>query len=870
MRDFITENFLDNFRSRGIELDDFQKEAMAALAGDSDVLVCAPTGSGKTVVAQYAIELALAKGVRCIYTAPIKALSNQKYREFAQSLGGDTVGLLTGDTTINRDAQVLVVTTEVLRNMLFLRDNGIADIGYVVLDEVHYLSDKVRGPVWEEIILQLPSHIRLVSLSATIANIEEFSHWLRSVRGRTTTVTSFHRPVPLEQALLHKSKVTPILDAQGELTDQAAKLISHLDRGAVRNEGRRRARKVSIAQRKRVIATLDEHKYLPAIEFIFSRKGCDNAVKDLLDADIVLTDAHQQKAIRAQVKALRETLSDDDARAVRFGLWSKALVRGFSAHHAGMFPAIKELTESLMVQGLLKIVYATGTLSLGIDMPVRAVVVEDLHKWDGTGFSDLTATEYTQLIGRAGRRGKDDKGYAFVLASADIDLNTLERLAQGAMEPLESAFFPSYNTVVSLLAIHGREEARAIMGTSFAQFQKNADLGQIQGRIQRIQRRIRELETELAAKYPHLDVVDYVQLRQQAGRASKAQRRTAKEEYRRVVEQSWRGAKTGHLYAYARDGELEYGVALSVSKTKIRLVNVFAEMVWLNSYELSSELRDLGTIEMPFGISPKDPAVREDIAQSILDAVDERSELGTDRDLVDSWDRFAVRENPQLVAHSVHQHSKRKEILADATEYMSLESRLSELNVLVESFEDSVAKEFDATADILNYLGYLQDYSLAGGAHLLRGIHNESDLLISMCLNEPSIKELTASEFAGICSAFLGDRRLGKGFPRKAKLRAAWAAVERNFDYINDVESRFGIQRTLEPDPGGVEAFVDWANGEKLDAVLLKSHIDVGDFISASRRLLDLLGQLKVVGSDFWLGDLAAEAITKIRRWEWL
>ncbi|MBM7825418.1 ATP-dependent RNA helicase HelY [Arcanobacterium pluranimalium] len=870
MRDLITENFLDAYRSRGIELDDFQKDAIAALASGSDVLVCAPTGSGKTVIAQYAIELALAKGVRCIYTAPIKALSNQKYREFAQLLGEETVGLLTGDTVVNRDAQILVVTTEVLRNMLFQRDKGIQDIGYVVLDEVHYLSDKVRGPVWEEIILQLPSHVRLVSLSATIANIDEFSHWLRSVRGKTTTITSFHRPVPLQQSLLHKAKITPILNNQGDLNDEAVAVISALNHRGAYSDGRRRARKVSLAQRKRVIAALDERDYLPAIEFIFSRKGCDNAVKDLLDADIVLTTAEQQKVIRAQVKELRETLSDDDARAVRFALWSKALVRGFSAHHAGMFPAIKELTERLMVQGLLKLVYATGTLSLGIDMPVRAVVVEDLHKWNGSGFSDLTATEYTQLIGRAGRRGKDERGYAFVLASADIDLGTLERLAIGAMEPLESAFYPSYNTVVSLLAIHGRDEARAIMGTSFAQFQKNADLGQIQGRIQRIQRRISELEGELEDRYPGMDVVQYLQLRQQSGRASKAQRKAAKEEYRRVVEQSWRNAKTGHLYAYARDGELEYGVALSVSKTKIRLVNIFAEMVWLHSNELSSELRDLGTIKMPFGISPKDLEVREDIAQSILDAIDERSELGTDRDLVDSWDRFAVRENSDLVAHPVHRHSKHKAILSDATEYLSLEARLSELSALAESFEDSVAKEFDATADILNYLGYLQDYSLAGGAHLLRGIHNESDLLISMCLNEPSIAELTASEFAGICSAFLGDRRLGKGFPRKAKLRAAWAAVERNYDYIFDIEQRFGIQRTIEPDPGGVEAFADWANGEKLDVVLTKSHIDVGDFISASRRLLDLLGQLKVVGSDFWLGDLAAQAIAKIRRWEWL
>ncbi|WP_124054836.1 DEAD/DEAH box helicase [Arcanobacterium ihumii] len=869
MQNFVIDNFVDSLGYRGIELDNFQSEAIHALASKSDVLVCAPTGSGKTIVAEFAVELALATGMRCVYTAPIKALSNQKYREFAKVFGDETVGLLTGDTTINRDAPIIVVTTEVLRNMLFQHEVGIPDIGYVVLDEVHYLSDKVRGPVWEEIILQLPEHIRLVSLSATIANVEEFSQWLKSVRGRTTTVTSFHRPVPLQQFLLDRSEITSILDRNGEFSKNAGRVLSRAHERS-RNDHRSRTKKIGLAQRKRIISVLSERNYLPVIEFIFSRKGCDNAVKDLLDSGIDLTNSEQKVLIKEELNKLRQTLSDEDARAVRFGLWSKALQRGFSAHHAGMFPAIKELTERLMVRGLIRLVYATGTLSLGIDMPVRAVVVEELRKWDGTGFSDLTATEYTQLIGRAGRRGKDDHGYAVVVASGDIDPETLARLAHGAVEPLESAFYPSYNTVVSLLASYGREQARAIMGTSFAQFQRNADLGQIQGRIQRILRKKAELQSELEAQYPGVDVVGYLELRQKSGRASKAQRRVAKEEYRKVVKQSWKSATTGHLYAYARDGELEYGVALSVSPSKIRFINIFAELVWLHEREVSSELRDLGVIDMPFGVSPKDPQVREDIAESIIEAVEDRTELGTDRDLMDSWDRFAVRENSELVTHPVHTNKELKNILKSATEFLSLDSRLAEMEKLAGEFEDSVAREFDATAEILSYLGYLQDYKLAGGAHLLRGIHNESDLLISLCLNEQSFAKLTPAEFAGICSAFLGDRRLGKGFPRKPTLRAAWAAIDRNFEYLIELEDGFGIKRTIEPNPGGIEAFENWANGVNLETALLKSHIDVGDFISAARRLVDLLGQFTIVGSGFWLGDLAAQAITKVRRWEWL
>ncbi|QOQ38837.1 DEAD/DEAH box helicase [Trueperella pecoris] len=867
--DLVANNFVDRYAGRGIYLDNFQLEAIEALGQDRDVLVSAPTGAGKTVVAEYAVELALARMQKCIYTAPIKALSNQKYRDLAERLGVENVGLLTGDQAINREASILVVTTEVLRNMLFQHDDVVGDVGYVVLDEVHYLADEFRGPVWEEVILQLPAHVRLVSLSATISNVEEFAAWLRSIRGVTTVVVSQVRPVPLVQHVAIQRRIEPLYD-NGELN---ARLVQ-----TAGSRGRSR-RRTGLARRKGVLTQLTSRDLLPAIEFIFSRKGCDRAVSDLLDDGLTLTTPAEQRLIRAHLRALRQELTEEDQRAVRFAFWSRAMVRGFAAHHAGMFPALKELAEDLMEAGLLKLVYATGTLALGIDMPVRTVVLEELQRWNGSDFVDLTATEYTQLIGRAGRRGKDKVGHAVVLHSDELDLGALANLGSGRVEPLYSAFFPSYNSVVNLLAFHSYEDARAIMGTSFAQYQRNAELGDLRGRIARIRARLEVLEAELENSCLLGDVAEYLRIRRRSERASKAERKRAKQEYRSRMERSWDEARTGRLYAFARQGELEYGVTLSVGR-KLRLVNLYGEMVWLHEDELSSELRDLGTNDMPFGLSPKDPQVRQTIAESIWEAIEERSALGTDADLTSSWDRFAVRSSAELEAHPVHHCPDLGDHLRHGTEYVSLLNNLESLETTSERYDDSVAKEFDATASVLSRLGYLQPgesgesaaghVKLAAGAAMLRGIHNEADLLIVQCLNEAAIQGLTPAEFAGVTSAFLCDRRLGTALPRQATLRAAWTAIERNLDFLRALEAAVDITRTSDPFPGAMEAFAAWASGADLETVMQMSDLVVGDFISANRRLIDLLGQIEQVAPAGPLHECAGRARDMIRRWEWL
>lgn len=913
----VIANFIDDQAARDIYLDSVQQEAVQALAAGRDVLLSAPTGSGKTMIALGAVELAFAQSVRCVYTAPIKALSNQKYAQLRERYGSEHIGLLTGDESINRDAQILVVTTEVLRNMLYARDASIADIGYVILDEVHYLADPTRGPVWEEIILQLPDSSRLVSLSATISNVDELGEWLTSVRGDTAVIVSHDRPVPLVQYVYSAGNLLPLFDKNGKISGKAADAIRHAGRdeegamgamagrfrdggegsgrgaragGEARGGARRRYERyrrrqgVHFEDRRNVLMALHKADMLPAIEFIFSRKGCDRAVGDLLDSEVHFTNGAQKARIDQALQELRAQLSDDDARTIRFNFWAKALRRGFGAHHAGMFPALKELTEQLMNEGLLALVYATGTLALGIDMPVRSVIVESMRRFDGADFVELSGTEYTQLIGRAGRRGKDSVGNAVILATPELMLKHLETVSSGALEPLKSAFFPSYNAVAHLLRTSTYLDARTMMGTSFAQFQSNRELVRLEARSRRIRDRIAQIERTLEGACDSGDIVEYARLRDKAGRASKAERKRAKAAYKEAIVHSWNCAEVGRAYAYAYQGNLHYGVVVAAHKERLRLADEQGELRWISLRDLTSELRDVGEVLLPFGMKIRDPRVREQIADELFELTAERIELGSDRDLAGSWDRAAAPKDPALAAHSVNSCPDLPAHLRQTRELITLDQQLRSLKTQIHAAGDSVAREFDATARILDHIGYMHNVpspeqvssadvhiKLSAGAYLLCGIHNESDLLITQCLNEASFEALSAEEFAGICTCFLGDRRLAEGARYLGgRLGEAWASIQRNYDYLRDLERRYKIDRTPEPNNGGVEAFTAWAAGAPLSSILRIHRLDVGDFMNTHRRLADVLRQISVVAADSYAGEIAASALKKIQRWEWL
>ena len=487
-----TQEFIDSF---DFGFDEFQIEACHALEDGHGVLVAAPTGAGKTVVGEFAAYFALKNGKKCFYTTPIKALSNQKFAEFVQRFGEEKVGLLTGDTSINSEADILVMTTEVLRNMLYAGSNTLNNLGWVVMDEVHYLADKFRGGVWEEVLIHLMESVQVVSLSATVSNAEEFGEWLNEIRGDTTVVVSEIRPIPLYQHVLIGQRLVDLFSKPGQVNPEILKLEREAMRKVHtdRNRRERFGQNESRLSRADIIEKLNRENLLPAITFIFSRAGCDAAVNQCLNAGLRLTNSEERAEITKTALYYTQNLAEEDLTVLGFDQWLSALERGIAAHHAGLLPSFKEAIEDLFKRGLIKSVFATETLALGINMPARTVVLEKLTKWNGEAHVPITPGEYTQLTGRAGRRGIDIEGNAVVQWSPSVDSATAAGLASTRTYPLRSSFTPTYNMAINLISRFGRERARGSLDSSFAQFQADRAVVGLDRQVRRNQTAIDEL-----------------------------------------------------------------------------------------------------------------------------------------------------------------------------------------------------------------------------------------------------------------------------------------------------------------------------------------------------------------------------------------
>ena len=505
----LTEEFIAQF---DFGFDEFQIEACRSVEDGRGVLVAAPTGAGKTVVGEFAAFSSLARGKKCFYTTPIKALSNQKYLEFVERFGEEKVGLLTGDTNINSDAEIMVMTTEVLRNMLYANSSTLTNLGAVVMDEVHYLADKFRGAVWEEVLIHLMESVQVISLSATVSNAEEFGEWLGEIRGGTDVIVSEVRPIPLYQHVLIGSRLIDLFSEPGRVNPE----ILGLERAALKRvrtprDRRDRFNDDNRLSRDEVIEKLQRAHLLPAITFIFSRAGCDAAVKQCLHAGLRLTNTEERAEILRTATMYTQNIAEEDLEVLGYRDWLSALERGIAAHHAGLLPSFKAAVEDLFKRGLVKAVFATETLALGINMPARTVVLEKLTKWNGEGHVSITPGEYTQLTGRAGRRGIDIEGNAVVLWSPTVDSATAAGLASTRTYPLRSSFTPSYNMSINLIARFGRERARTSLESSFAQFQ--ADRAVI-GLVKQIRKNDLAAAEQLESAVCHLgDFAEYAAIR---------------------------------------------------------------------------------------------------------------------------------------------------------------------------------------------------------------------------------------------------------------------------------------------------------------------------------------------------------------------
>ena len=879
------------------ELDGFQRSACAALEDGHGVLVCAPTGAGKTVVGEFAVHLALARGQKCFYTTPIKALSNQKYADLVARHGADAVGLLTGDTAVNGDAQVVVMTTEVLRNMIYAGSRHLEHLGYVVMDEVHYLADRFRGAVWEEVILQLPEHVALVSLSATVSNAEEFGDWLVTVRGDTTVVVDEHRPVPLWQHMMVGHRLLDLFageDESGELQIDAD-LVRHtrdLERqGAVWDRGRGRGGRSGNGSsgrdqtrfrppsRTTVLDRLDRDGLLPAITFVFSRAGCDAAVGQCVRSGLRLTGEDEVEEIRRIVEEHTAELPQADLAVLGYWEWREALERGIAAHHAGMLPAFKETVEELFVRGLVRAVFATETLALGINMPARTVVLERLVKYNGESHADLTPGEYTQLTGRAGRRGIDVEGHAVVVWQPGVDPVQVAGLASTRTYPLRSSFRPGYNMAVNLVGRLGTGAARELLEQSLGQFQADRSVVGISRRIER--------NTEALAGYAdsmrcHLgDFAEYAALRRRVAEREKALSREGVAERRDAASSSLRALRPGDVIAVPGGRRAGLAVVLDPGlggDGEDPRPLVLTEDRWagrLSSADFPAPVAALGRMRLPKRVDHRAPAVRRDLASSlrgtgIVAPTPSRRRRG---DTGDDPELGALRR--ALRAHPCHGCDDREAHARWAERHARLERETEQLRQKRAATTHSLARAFDRIRALLGERGYLEDDTVTEHGERLARLWGESDLLTAECLRQGLWDGLEPAELAAVVSALVYESRRVEGpVPRvpSGAVSEALTATVRAWSELEADERRHRVDRTREPDSGFAWPMHRWARGESLAAVLTAaeqngSELSAGDFVRWCRQVLDLLDQIAgVAGRGSAVGRAAVRAGQAVRR----
>ncbi|WP_369372768.1 DEAD/DEAH box helicase [Promicromonospora sp. Populi] len=924
----------------GFQLDEFQVQACEALEQGRAVLVAAPTGAGKTVVGEFAVHLALASGRKAFYTTPIKALSNQKYADLVRRHGPENVGLLTGDSTINGDAPVVVMTTEVLRNMLYAGSSTLDGLAYVVMDEVHYLADRFRGPVWEEVIIHLSDDVQLVSLSATVSNAEEFGDWLEMVRGDTAVVVSERRPVPLWQHVLMSSpeprgkpRLLDLYDGHVDPTDPgtsppinpdlSAAFRSgrggnrpgdhggpgHRGRGGARGRGRGdrgyrggNGRRTSdgpgggggIGPSRRtpprfiVIDALNADALLPAIYFVFSRAGCEAAVDQCLKAGLRLTSPQEEATIRAIVEARTTALPPEDLEVLGYWAWSQALARGIAAHHAGMLPVFKETVEELFSRGLVKVVFATETLALGINMPARSVVLDKLVKWDGSSHVPVTPGEYTQLTGRAGRRGIDVEGHAVVVDHPALDPVALAGLASKRLYPLKSSFRPTYNMAVNLVAQVGRDRAREVLETSFAQFQ--ADRGVV-GLAKQAQAHAEALDGYAKAmSCTEGDFGEYMDLRRAIKDREKELSRAVSGARRAEVVASLEQLRRGDVVEVPSGRRRGYVLVLDPGEPggfdgpRPTVLTQERQVKKLTLADAPDGLETVTTVKIPKAFNPRKPDARRDLVSSMRNALgvladDVPSAHSTSSPVTSAASRAArggtaptgrrtdaatdaelARLRKALKAHPCHACAERDDHARWAERWNKLKREHDQLVRRVEGRTGSIARTFDRTLDVLLTLGYLQRTSdqrtadqrirVTDDGRWLRRLYAENDLLLAECLRRGVWDGLDPAGLAAVVSTVVYQGRRDDapdpyipGGPT-GRLGVVLDATQRVWSEVDDLEEAHGIEATGALDLGLVGAMYRWASGKGLDSVLRGSDLAAGDFVRWCKQVIDVLDQL--------------------------
>ena len=841
-------------------IDQFQVDALDALDRGDSVLVAAPTGSGKTLVAEYAIEAARQQGQRAFYTAPIKALSNQKFNDLVTHYGKKDVGLLTGDNSINTNAPIMVMTTEVLRNMIYARSEALDGLAVVVLDEVHFLQDAYRGPVWEEVIIHLDPNVQLVCLSATVSNASEVTEWLSTVRGRTVPIVEEKRPVELTNHFVvgdsssHQVKMFETV-VNGAPNPEVAKLEQQSTQREVRTSGGNRKSYRDSAPRKRskffspnrveVTDLLQQQDLLPAIVFIFSRNQCDEAAESCVRAGIRLTDAAQREEIAEIIDARVEIFSDDDLAALNFSKFANQLEFGIGAHHAGLVPAFKEIVEECFIRGLVKLVFATETLAVGLNMPARAVVIEKITKFTGEHHQPLKASEYTQLTGRAGRRGIDTVGHALVLWNQFVGFDQVAALALSRSFRLVSAFRPTYNMAANLIQTHSRQEAHHLLNLSFAQFQSGRDVVEIQARIARRSKERDRLREQAKSSYGDID--DFRKAYQSEPDATQ-------------IEQALSVLKLGDMVSLPKQGRESKAAVIATAKrangTKITIVTANRAVLNLQAGDFDTPPQKVGHIKLPEQFPLTSPRFVKEVALRVQRTkINAGTRASTGQGHVER--DHPVTNDPEL---------KRKLIAAKSADRIDVELRSMEDRI--EKSVQSVSAKFDDLVRLMERRGYVSKWTLTEQGKSLAKIFHELDLVIAESLANGFFDGLTPAELASLLSSFVYEFRRAEEPPKPRvpkSLQSQWKSMKDLSDKIGRDEEATGVAAHRSLDAGLMEITFEWASGSELIDIL-SDDLTAGDFVRTMKQLVDLLRQLALIAPSTQTRQCAEQAAQSILR----
>jgi len=840
-------------------LDEFQQQAIAALDAGKSVVVCAPTGSGKTLIGEYAIYRALANKRRVFYTTPLKALSNQKLHDFQQQFGEENAGLLTGDISVNRDAAVVVMTTEIFRNMLYGTPIGqigisLSDVEAVILDECHYMNDRQRGTVWEESVIYCPPEIQLVGLSATIANGDQLRDWIDRVHGPTELIYSDFRPVPLQFHFCNRKGLYPLLDKSDSKLNPRLK---------PKSKSRSRGRRPDPLGPSYVLSHLQQRDMLPAIYFIFSRRGCDRSVGDM--GDLCLVDEQES----AQLKAIVDNFLARNPDAARAGQ-VEPLYRGIAAHHAGILPAWKGLVEHLFRKGLIKVVFATETLAAGINMPARTTVISSLSKRTDNGHRLLTASEFLQMSGRAGRRGMDAVGYVVTLQTPFEGATEAAHLATVGPDPLVSQFTPTYGMVLNLLQTHTIDEARSLVERSFGQYlatlhllPQQAEIGSLEAKRDRLQKQISGIDPAAITEYEKLQQ----HLREERRLLKTLQKQADKlrgQELSAALNFAVPGtvlslqSPTGSLTAVLVNKLDRNGIPISVC---LGADNSWYEVKPDAVLALHAECPRVSAVD---GLTPPQncPSPGDETTLNVVRQIPAPPPPQLTPEVVE-WQQRVVNLERELADHPLHQFDDPGKVIKYAKRVRKLQSKADRLHNKLEKGLEYYWNEFVKLIEILREFDALDEKlvptKLGETAAALRG---ENELWLGLALSSGAIASLDAPQFAAACAALVMETPRPDSWTNyklSGDVDEALAKVRGIRRRLFQVQHRYDIALPVWLERDLVAIVEEWANGAEWSVLFENTSLDEGDIVRLLRRTLDVLSQIPHVP------HLSEEMVTQSR-----